>query len=483
MLEPLGGLAGITAMAIPDPRVAAEMVEMPLCLVRAAIGPGGEVVGVVLQTNARPGAGDRKLLEDVCASVALEGVSLDLDPSQAMTAAGISFDPPEGVRFIGPADPGVPRLRMMGGVGAEAWYLDVYRVPVAGRRTVAALVGDQAMSATMKVRLPEPVESLELKGRAAARIDLAFWGGEATTHTLGVQTDPHTAVLMLGRHEPAAADSLRKLCEEIAGQAKVESYDGFVDVSAAIEVGRRLIRETREEGLSTFLRRREGKDLRFRYGAPALDLGKFTESCRRVSQGGKTSWELTSEGGLRLPGMNRQAIAVEERWQLAEDGVAYAYDLRRSERGELAMQQAERCEPEGQQVQRVVKMIRGERRETIGVDDTFASGPLVLQVAARLARDSNAKAAIVSQIDSFTAGTACQVIRPIGKTAPPGSLLKDPAWTVQVMADYDPRPMLLYFDEQGDLLASSWDGQEWRERVEEPIEADEPSGPAKRSRR
>ena len=182
--------------------------------------------------------------------------------------------------------------------------------------------------------------------------------------------------------------------------------------------------------------------------------------------------------------MRSDGIVAVEEWHLAEGGVEYRYDFLQTELGTQTIGQTQRCGPTGQQVLRAVEATGTGRQDTIAVDETFASEALAMLVAARIATDPNPRPVIVSQIDAFTTGTAYQVMKPLGKTAPPGSVLKDPAWTVRVTLDYSPEPLLLYFDEQGDLLAASLDGQRWRERIDEPIEADEESrGPAKRAKK
>jgi hypothetical protein len=111
------------------------------CLGRMAIGPSGEAVGLFLQTPI-PTRIDNELLDHVGAELELVNLLFEDDPSASMKAAGIRFEVPVGARFVAPRDENVPRVRMMGGAGSAAWYLDVYRVPLLGGRTPKALIKD-----------------------------------------------------------------------------------------------------------------------------------------------------------------------------------------------------------------------------------------------------------------------------------------------------------------------------------------------------
>lgn len=447
----------------------------PYGLGGVAVGPGGEVFGVLLQVDTPPGRLERALWGRVADSIELLSVSLDVDSQEAMAAAGISFEPPVGAHFVGPVEAGLPRVRMMGGQGPDAWYLDLWRVPLVGQRSPALLVGDQALATLQEIRLPEPVEALRLGGREGARVSVSVLGsGEPTYHVLAVRTDARTALLMIGRHEPAAGESLRDLCRSIAETATVDSIDGLVNVEGAIHEGRRLIREITEAGMTAALRRREGRTTRFGVRAPMLDLGVWTEACRRQQQNGENWWNLVTRWTYDPAWLEGDAIVVTEEWRLAEGGVGYRYVFRRDEGRRMVLRQTEVRSETGREVERVVDTLRGTRKDTVQVDDTFACGPVSMMVASRLAREPQPRPAILTGIDTFTAGAPCSVMMPLGRTPLPGSAPNETGWTVRVMADYDPSGLLVYFDDEGTLVATSYEGRQWRERLDEqPVEADE----------
>ncbi len=481
-LEPIGAFPGVTVTMAKGrgPRA----IQSPFCLGRVAIGPSGEVVGLVLQVDSAPRRADETLVDQVAKSIELTGISLDADPPTSMTAAGISFDLPRGARLIGPVNPSVPRLRLMGGDTEAGWYLDLFRVPLIGERKVADLVEDRAMSILQEVRLRDLVETFDATGREAARATLALVPGqEPTVHLLAVETDEHTALLMAGRHEPKAGGSVRELCESIAATARVDSYNELVDPESAMDAARRMIQDCRKEGVSSLLGPRSGKTQRFDVAAPAIGLGICTETCRRSTEDGGRPWLVTRKWIYEPEWPGHDRLAATEVWHLGEGGVEYSYQFERTEAGQTTIEQTERCGVEGGQVLRKVMAFRGSRSENIKVDGTFASSPLLMKVYARIAQDANPRPLVVSIIETFTAGAAYCVVQPAGRTPLPGSSLREPAWTVRLMVDYDPAPVSVHFDDEGELLAVSSDGHHWRERVDLPVEEDESPASQRRPRR
>ncbi|MBN1509644.1 MAG: hypothetical protein JW955_22545 [Sedimentisphaerales bacterium] len=423
-------------------------------------------------------------MDQVARSIELTGISLDADPSASITAAGISFDLPRGARLIGPVDPNVPRLRLMGGGTEAGWYLELFRVPLIGERKVADLVEDRAMSILQEVRLRDPVETFDATGREAARATLALVPGqEPTLHLLAVETDEHTALLMAGRHEAKAGGSVRQLCESIAATARVDSYNKLVDPASAMDAARRMIQDCRKEGVSSLLGPRSGKTQRFDVAAPAISLGIWTETCRRSMEDGERPWEVASKWIYEPEWLGHDRLAATEVWHLGEGGVEYSYEFERTQAGQKIIEQTEQCDAGGRQVMRKVMAFRGSRSENIKVDETFASGPLLMKVYARIAQDANPRPLVVSIIETFTAGAAYCVVQPAGRTPLPGSSLREPAWTVRLMVDYDPAPVSVYFDDKGELLAVSSDGHHWRERVDLSVEEDESPASQRRARR
>ncbi|MGQ9651358.1 MAG: hypothetical protein ACUVXJ_14715 [Phycisphaerae bacterium] len=459
-------------------------VKSPFCLGRAAVGPGGEVFGVMLQADLPPRRAEQVLVQQVAETVELKSVVLDPEPAEAMAAAGITFQAPRGARFIGPVDRDLPRVRLMSEQAAPAWYLDLFRVPLIGNRNVTDLVEDRAMSLLQQVRLDEPVEPFDPAGREAARTSLVIIRGkEPTVHLAAVKTDPHTALLMVGRHEAQAGTAVRELCESIAAAAQVEPYNQLVDPESAMDLARRMIKDCRKEGMSSLVGRRQGKRRHFKVEAPALSLGSWIETCRRVFEDPEMPWEVTGRWVYDPQWRGHNRLVVTEEWRLAESGIEYVYKFERSDAGEKSIQQTEHSDAEGRRVTRTVKAFGGSRTEEIEVDDTFVSGALLTELCARMAGGSSREPLIVSTIEGFTAGVAYCVIKPLGRTPLPGMSTGEPAWTVQLTMDYDPEPMFLYFDDHAELLAVSYDARQWRQRVESPSQADEQPAAGRRSRR
>lgn len=337
------------------------------------------------------------------------------------------------------------------------------------------------MSLLQEVRLGEPVEPFGPGGREAARASLVIIRGEEpTVHLVAVKTDQHTALLIVGRHEAEAGTAVRELCESIAATARVESYNELVDPESAMDVARRMLKDCRKEGMSSLLGRREGKRRRFNVEAPALSLGSWIETCRRSPQDAELPWEVTGRWVYDPQWRGHDRLVVTEGWRLAERGVKYSYELARTDGGKTTIQQTEECDAQGRRVTRTVKTFQGSRTENIEVDETFACGPLLTEVCARISHSADPKPLIVSIIETFTAGAAYCVVKPIGRTPLPGSSLTSPASTVRLIVDYDPEPVLMSFDDDGELLAISFDGRQWRERVELPAETEESPGAERR---
>jgi len=478
----IGGFPGVTAVLVSRQRLSEG--DYPFFLGSATVAPAGEAFGVLLQSEAPPGKTEQAVLDLVAASLELLSVSLDADPDKLMAAAGISFEPPSGVRFAGPVDPGVPRLRMMGGEREEAWYLELNRVPLVGKRTPAALVEDRALSAQEESRLSTPVEVFQTADREVARVSVAVYPDQPPAlYVMAVRADPHTALLMVGRYESRADKTLRDLCQSLAGTAKVVSFDELVDVESALNSGRRMIQEVTSEGMSAVFRERAGKKYRFRVAAPMFRLGTSIESWRLMRDNGQTWWDITDTWTFRPAWLERDAIVRVEEYRLADDGIRYRYSLRRDDGGRTTIRKSEVRIDDLKVVRQEVGTPRGTRTDVIEVDDTFACNPVLMEAAARLSRAPKAESVIMSGIDTFTTGTACFVMTPIGRTTLPHSDLKDSGWTVRLTADYHPSPVLLYFDDQGSLVGTSHDGLQWRERLSEPPESEEEADGPTRSRR
>lgn len=477
----VAGLPGATALAVPRQLLSAG--DLPFCLGQAAVGPGGEVVGVLLSTPTLPARSDRALLNEIAGSLRLQSLEVDVDPTQAMSAAGISFDRPAGVKFIGPTEATIPRVRMMGGQDQTAWYLDVYRVPLVRGREPANLVEDAALSCLRHVRLAHPPELFSAGQRSGARISVGEDGREPSIHILAVRTDAQTALFMKGLFETAAAVNLRDLCLNIAETAQVLSFENIINIESGLEAGRRQIEESRRQGFGRWLRQMEGKTRHFAVKSPMMDLGTLIDAFRRRQEGGQTRWEIASRWTFKPPWGTEDGIVMTEAWSLAEDGVSYQYEFQHFEDRERILRQTESRQGEGRPVSRVVDGLHGSRRDTIAADASYVTDVLLTQIASGVSRDVPPRPLILCGVKAFTTGTAYLVLTPVGKLPLPGSGAGDRAWAVRTMTDYDPDPVCMFFDDEGGLLAILSDGGQWQERTEVPaLESDETGVGGRRKR-
>jgi len=195
----------------------------PFGLGRAALGPGGELVGLILHLAQPPGTGDERLLNKISRHMDLIGGSFAADPQAVMIAAGIRFKPPEDARFTANADPSLPRVRMTGGQGWSCWFLEVRRVPLVASRTPESLVEDYALSVLRQPDLPRPVQTTQLAGAQVAYLSLSVPPRSAPSLCVLCAKMGEQALLMIGRHEREAGRALQDVCQSIL--ATVELSD------------------------------------------------------------------------------------------------------------------------------------------------------------------------------------------------------------------------------------------------------------------
>jgi hypothetical protein len=446
------------------------------CCTRVAVGPGGEIVGLALEASRPLGNADRRLLDQVAESVELLDVPLNVEAAKAMSAAGIRFQPPQDARFTGVPDPSVPRVRMMGGQGKGVWYLDVYRVPLIGPRTPAALVQDHALAAAQEVRLREPVESVRVGQRetAWARVSVVT-GQKPSVFIQASRVDEQTGLLMLARYESEAEALVRNLCRSIAADAQVSPYAELVDTAQALDAGRRHLREIARDGLGKRLSRVAGKVERFTLMAPALVLGEETDTCRHAMDGDVDKWDLTSKYDYKIPGSEAVAISSVEEYQISNDGVEYQYSHSESLGRQTQLRCSESRQRGASRVERQVQTVHGNREETIEVDDTYCCDPVLMDLGARMSRDPHAGPAVVSTTETYARGVVYCVLTSIGRARMPGGPLRESARAVRIQRDYDPAPILVYYDDAGVDLGLSFDGLQWSESMTD-VEQQAPGG-------
>jgi hypothetical protein len=440
-------------------------------------------VGGTLQTRRQPGFRDRQMLDQVAGSVELLDVAVGVDKDKAMAAAGIQFDPPAGALFVGPGDPAVPRVRLMGGQAGTAWYLDVYRVPLIGQRTCSALVQDHALSVLEEVRLREQVESVRVGSRETAWIALSVLAGQGpTVQLLASRTDERTALFMIARHEPEAQPIVRSLCRAIAEGAKVASYGELMDIDRAQDAGRRCLQQIAKDGLNADFGGLVGKVERFVGRSPGVGLGVETRTCEHQVGAEGDRWQLTSTWKYKSPGPPPRTVESIERYRLAGDGLAYTYTFRRLRDGQPRLICEEDRGAGSSRLTRSVATVAGKREETIETDETFTCEPVAMRVAARMLREPQPAPTILSTTETYARGAVYWVMTVVGRTRLPGGPLRESALAVRIQRDYDPAPIIVYFDDKGVLKASSYDGVQWSEPLAEETE-EIPAAPAGQSPR
>jgi hypothetical protein len=398
----VGRLPGWTVALGPvvEPRQGGP--QGPYCLVRIAVGPGGETVGVVLQSGRVPTRADERLLDRVCLGLEMTDLSFVEDAQAAMSAAGIRFDPPAGAELVANSDPSLALVRMMGGEGVDAWYLDIYRVPLIGERTAEGLVEDRVLFALQQARLPGAVEIAEVGDRRAARLHFSpLDNRKPTVCVMAAGTDEGTALLLVGRHELDAQQMLMKICAMIVETAEVSPYDELIDTAAAVQTGKRGLASMTAQGLDLLFGPVAGQERVYQIASPGMTLGREVRICRRDHEEDEDQWQIAARWDYRVLGAAVQEVF--ETWSISASGAEHTLQSRRDVNGRTEMDYDERRQAGSDRVERNLGVVTGSkviRRDLdVVVDETYSCEPVMLafdsgqhQDLVGMARDETSRA-------------------------------------------------------------------------------------------
>lgn len=454
----IGGFPGVTVerTGLYSPRVRLY------CISRAALAPGGQIIGVALRSIQPLRGGDRRLLDKISAHLAFSGIRVVPDGQELMKAAGIEFSPPDDSRFVDDA-PGFPRIRMMGGSGEEAWFIDVCRLRLGPDRAPQQVVEDHLLTILRQAGLPTEVEIHQSDGREVAATMASVGEQDSTVvAAAGTRTDGETGLLVSGRCGSAMRDRISEWCRSLAAEAKTVAFPGGLDLDAAREHASRLLGRLAGEGFGEPWLRQAGAQLRYTVFVPGMTVGRLHNELERERVDAGTWWRTRES--LALAERRRAAqVASAETW-LVEDGgsgLEHQYvQLDASGRPEITLE--ERRENGENVIRRTLKVLHGGIRQgTLPIGERFVSEPVLVYLASHLARDPARSAAEFTATEMFARQPVHWLVVPLGEVElPPGGSQRT-GWAVRIHRDIAVEPITLFYDDGGSLIARDIDRVVW----------------------
>jgi len=441
---------------------------------RAAVAPDGQVVGVILTLPGQHRTGDEMLLDKICSHVSLFDLQLAESPVAVMDAAGINFELPNGIdepHFLAEQqDTSLPRIRMLGGLGQTGWYLNLYRVPLMGSATPERLIEDYALSRLHKAEHASAVETSIINDREVAYLTLpAGVEGKSPTRLFSVRTDEQTALVMVGKAGSEGEIAFNVLCRSIAGKATVQNYNTFIDIDKARRTARIWLNAIRSEGLSASWAPLEDKGEGYLIRSPGLILGRESKIYRQYTQSGKTWWKIEALRELIIS--NTKTYKTIEQWLVREDAAAHRYESEMFLNRQPLATYTETRPTNIKSVERRLEVVQRDPQDSkTPIDDTYTLEPVLMRMAAKMARDPAQAPAIFNTTETFTERSCFCILVPLGKSKLPGPEATGYARAVRLQMDYSPSPTTLYYGRADKLLAIEFNGIEWYEWVQQERE-------------
>ena len=233
-------------------------------LVRVACSPRGDWLYVEYAPLRELTPADAALFEAVCRTVRLDGLE-PLGMTDVVRLGGMHFEPPDGVRIFGGADPGVRGVWITGGPpDAPPWVIGVFRtflVPFRGSDELLQSLAVQRWDVdASQVRVPgEPPATAPADAAPAPEVPIVVRRREDGAFVLRVE-NPHLdespaedlasaivversarqVAMLLVFAGPQAAGAAEPVVQRLAESLRFE--DSWPDVEAAAMQGRELAR-------------------------------------------------------------------------------------------------------------------------------------------------------------------------------------------------------------------------------------------------
>jgi len=441
-------------------------------LVRTAIAPDGQIVGVLLTLPHYPLEEDLALLANVAGHLELLDLMAVDTPEIALRESAIVLEPPADARLFLPKTPlaAAPApLLLQGGLRAQGWHLKVGRVPLVGARTIEQLVTDHARSARQQFDLPAKVQTYTVGDRATARLDVPSTD-PSEPHLLiwSAQIDAQTALLLVGRPEPDGWESLERVSASIVANSRVTGYAETLDLERALEQGRQHLERLARAGLTTRWRDRITEGQRYVIHGPGLPIRHEVRAYEmRTGDDGQPWWTI-SVMYLSPSPLSALQTTMQEHWRIREDTQAHGYRHEWKHPGQPEVLYTQIHPPETNVLRR--ELVLGDRppiRWEVTIDSSYGCEPVLIEVLGTLAVEDEVQPAVFTTTDTFVEDPYSWLALPLGEAPLPGGDKDRTGWLVRVLRDYDPSPIDLYFDADSRLWSINFGNLLWQQRIDE----------------
>ena len=457
--DPIGPFTGCTAQV--ESIVATEQGPSPYYhLGRVAVTPGGQVFGVLIETGRKPGRSDARLLDQVCEHLTVSTETLTSDVPAVMESAGFRFEPPPEVQAVVPGDDDLPHCLITQGTGSNTWYLDIYRVPLIEDRQPGDLLTDYATTALKDPEAPQEIASTRAGERELLSLALTPTDRREVRGFLwAMRTDARTAVHMRGRCEIDGEEGLQRFVRDFATEAEVASYEDQIEIAAARQTGRTILNDLAKEGLDALWSKYLDRAILYEAYSYGMLLGR--ESVLYNASESGNGWRVSKQIQFQNWGLQ---IRIDESWTVRDGGAAHDRELTQSLRGSEAFRPIVTTDyreiriPGSERVDRHLiarsphHQVRRSVRDQVEIDELYGCEPLLLEAAARMAIDPESRPAIFTTTEPYAAQRVYWILAPAGRAPCPGDPKGEPVNAVRLQFDYDPDPIMLYFDDQGMMV-------------------------------
>ena len=403
-------------------------------LYRLAMSPRGDEISVEYFPLRELTQGDLALLDEICAAVRLDGVSLDTNGALSQARAGLEFEVAANWRVFGADFAEVPGVYIQTSQnGAPTWGLGVFRTWLSPERGASELLADLAWEDWRTPREQVRISSTRTSDGTISVLhgmEPSEAGAMMTAVRLVESSQTRAAMIFTfsaGRHFAAAEQAAAELAQTLRIRP-----EGFVDdIEGARRVGATLVRELQNGGIQQMWGQDEQVRFFGRADTPAVLIRDGRAPSGAGYCGNVTYVFAGVDAGRRIE------------WTVGRDGLAYTWQMEElDERGNLERVRDRR---EGAQsgVVRTRDTGATPRSVSYAVGARFVNPPLEELSELWVSRQESGWWEL-EVMTKLPGGTHARLMRPMSA---PGSGRS----AVLLLEDYDPRGIVVSFDALGKL--------------------------------
>ena len=460
----MGSLPAWTLEISPDTR----RNNSPLHYIgRAALAPDGQIVGILLTFPHSPKQENRRLLDNMSNSLELSDIRVADKPEQIMKDTGFTFAlPTDALLFVTATDNPlpVPRVRMTGGEGQTTWYLEATRVPLVASQTVDQLVEMHARTLLEQLELPSPIQTDTIGKHAVARTALTLPANANATITLwGADVGDQTGLIIVGRHEDQGEEPLQAAAEAII-TGTVEPISTSLDLTQAHATAAQHIKDLATEGLHTVWADQTVETAQV--FAPTITLRKEVRTYQSMIDKDSSRWWQIDVSYIAPSPAVRLNADIQEKWTIRDDVASHGGLFREVRSRRDITEYRERRLPGSDEV--ICELAAANQKTadwSITADSTYACEPVLIAAGAKVAHDPESRPAIFTATENYCTQPIHWTMVPIGNRPVPDSQNGETAPAVCMTRDYDPMPIVFYYDQDDSVLAVSFDDIMWQKRT------------------